>query len=132
MDELLISKTKEVFDKYSEVKLAYLFGSQARGDNGPMSDYDFAVYLGEKDEKKRFDLRLDLMSALSLVLKTDDVDVLVLNSYDTDHSSLKYSIITEGIVIKEVEPCRIIVENSILNEYFDFRLDFKKEAKVLN
>jgi len=72
------------------------------------------------------------MSDLSKVVETDDVDVIVLNKDDTDHPTLKYSIISEGIVMKDIEPYRLIIENSILNEYFDFNLDFKKRAKVLN
>lgn len=107
-----------IFEKYPDVKLVYLFGSRATGNIGPLSDYDFAVYLDEKDKKKRFDLRLSLMGEVSIKLKTDDVDLVVLN--DVDAPELKYNIIKDGILLLEKEPFRVVVEPRILNEYFDF------------
>lgn len=38
----------KLFENYPEIKLVYLFGSQAEGKTGPMSDYDFAIYFDEK------------------------------------------------------------------------------------
>ena len=115
---------KKIFKKYPQVKLAYLFGSQANGAAGPMSDYDFAVYLDEKDSAKRFDVRLNLMSQLGLLLKTDAVDVVVIN--DTESPDLKYDIIKEGKLILEKQPYKILIEPRILNEYFDFNLSLFK------
>ncbi len=128
MNKLLIKKVKRVFNKYPKIKLAYLFGSRARGDEGPRSDYDFAVYLEEKDSNKRFDLRLTLMSEISHIVKSDDVDVAVLN--DTDTPLFKFLVIKEGIVLKAIQPYKALVEPQILNEYFDFILTFRRE-KVL-
>lgn len=107
-----------IFEKYPEVKLAYLFGSHATGKTGPLSDYDFAVYLDEKDSSKRFDIRLKLMGDISSVLKTDEVDLAVLN--DLDEPELKYNIIKDGILLIEKEPFKVIVEPGIMVEYFDF------------
>lgn len=107
-----------LFGSYPEVKLVYLFGSRATGKIGPLSDYDFAAYLDEKDEKKRFDLRLKLMGKISSKLKTDNLDLVVLN--DIDGPELKYNIIKEGILILEKEPFKVLIEPMILSEYFDF------------
>ncbi len=115
---------KKMFAKYPQVKLAYLFGSQANGTAGPISDYDFAVYLKEKNSRKRFDIRLKLMSQLSLLLKTDGVDVIVIN--DTESPDLKYNIIKEGKLILEKQPYKILIEPQIINEYFDFNLSLFK------
>ena len=115
---------KKIFKKYPQVKLAYLFGSQANGTAGPLSDYDFAVYLDEKDSGKRFDIRLKLMSQLSLLLKTDAVDVVVIN--DTESPDLKYDIIKEGKLLLEKAPYKLLVEPKILNEYFDFNFSLFK------
>lgn len=115
---------KKIFKKYPQVKLAYLFGSQANGTAGPMSDYDFAIYLNEKNSQKRFDVRLKLMSELSLLLKTDAVDVIVIN--DTESPDLKYDIIKEGKLLLEKAPYKLLVEPKILNEYFDFNLSLFK------
>lgn len=116
-------KIQEIAEKY-QLKLVYLFGSQATGKTGPLSDYDFAVYLDENNSQKRFDIRLKLISGISEIFKTDKIDVCILN--DIKSPELKYNIIKEGIVIFEKEPFKLIVEPRILNEYFDFYAGLKK------
>jgi len=113
-----IKNLNSLFLKYPQVKLVYLFGSQASQKTGPLSDYDFAFYLEEKDKKKLFDLKLDLISSLSRILKTDNIDVVILN--EVESPELKYNIIKEGKLIYEIEPYRLLVEPRILNDYFDF------------
>src|SRR3989344_440101 len=88
-----IKKLIPIFEKYPQAKLVYLFGSRATGKVGPLSDYDFAVYLDEKDFLKRFDIRLQIASELSGALKTDAVDVVVIN--DLAMPEMKFSIIQE-------------------------------------
>lgn len=119
-----IPALKKSFQKIPAIKLVYLFGSQATGKTGPLSDYDFAFYLNEKNPKKRFEIRLKLYDILSSHLKTDQIDIVILN--DTDMSELKYEIITKGKIIYEKEPYKIIIEPKILNEYFDFRATLRK------
>lgn len=102
----------------------YFFGSRAKGKEGRMSDYDFAVYLDEKDAKLRFGTKLNLMSKLSQRIGADNVDVVILN--DTESPELKYNIIKEGKLLYEEEPYKVFVEPSILNEYFDFISGLKK------
>lgn len=113
-----------IFKLYPQVKLVYFFGSRARSVNSSLSDYDFGVYLEEKDKKKRFDIRLGLMGRLSRELKLDAVDVVVLN--DAESPELKYNIIKEGKVIYEKEPYKVSLEPRILNEYFDFMYGLRK------
>jgi len=110
-------KIREIAEKY-QLKLVYLFGSRATGKAGPQSDYDFAVYLDEEDFKKRFNVRLKLISEVSEIFKTDKVDICVLN--DIESLELKYNIIKEGMVIFEQEPFKIIIEPKIITEYIDF------------
>src|SRR3989344_9118118 len=98
MDEK-IKQLTPIFESYPEIKLVYLFGSRATGKAGPLSDYDFAVYIDEKDPIKRFDIRLGLMGKISSKLKRDDVDVAVLN--DIKGPELKFNIIKDGIIIFE-------------------------------
>jgi predicted nucleotidyltransferase len=73
MNEIPKEKLREVFQSYPQIKLVYLFGSQARGETGPLSDYDFAVYFDEKDPKKMFNIKLELMGQLSTILRTDGI-----------------------------------------------------------
>jgi|GEM_PF-3947605 len=52
MDKNTQQKLIRLFRKHNAVKLVYFFGSHARGDEGPLSDYDFSVYLDLFDQKK--------------------------------------------------------------------------------
>jgi predicted nucleotidyltransferase len=114
-----IRKLLGIFEKYPEIKLVYLFGSQAKGKTGPMSDYDFAIYLDTMDKKKIFNIKVELLKQLSQSLKTDKVDVMTLNTIKSPE--LKFNVINEGKLIFEQEPFKILIEPKILNEYFDFR-----------
>ena len=120
MNEIQKEKLREVFQSCPQIKLVYLFGSQARGETGPLSDYDFAVYFDEKDPKKMFDIKLELMGQLSTILRTDGIDIAILNL--SEMPEFKFNVIKEGELIYEEEPFRVIVEPRILNEYFDFKI----------
>lgn len=122
-----MKKTKEdknikalirIFKSFPQIKLVYLFGSKASNKQGPLSDYDFAFYLDEKNEKKIFNLRFKLMDKISQKLKTDKVDVVILNIAESPE--LKYNIIKQGKLIFEREPFKVLIEPRILSEYFDF------------
>ncbi len=99
--------------------MAYLFGSRARGVVGPLSDYDFAVYLDTRDSIKVAAIKQSLQITLSRFLKTDQVDVVILDT--TLQPELKYNIITDGKLLFEKPAYRLSLEPKILNEYFDFR-----------
>jgi len=114
----LISEAKKIFKKYPIIKLVYFFGSQAKGDEGPMSDYDFAVFVDERDSKKLFDLKLELLNKLGQLVGEGKIDVVILNNVKSPE--LKYNIIKDGQLIYEEEPFRVLVEPKILREYFDF------------
>lgn len=116
--EIIKEKIAPIFKDHPEIKLVYFFGSKARGDSGPLSDYDFAVYADEKKIDNIFDLKFSLQDKLSRLLNTDKVDVAMLNIAQSPE--FKFNVIKEGSLIYEVEPYKIIVEPMILNEYFDF------------
>lgn len=114
----------KILERFPKVTLGYFFGSRARGDAGPLSDFDFAFYIDEKDAQKRFDLRLELYALISKELRTDKLDIVILN--DVKGSELKYQIIKDGECFYEKEPFKVLVEPRILNEYFDFRQSLLK------
>ena len=124
MNEAFIEKIKKIFQSYTQIKLVYLFGSHAKGDVGSLSDYDFAIYFDEKDPKKMFNIKLELLDQLSRILVTDKIDITILNL--SKMPELKFNVIKEGKLIYEEEPFRVIVEPKILNEYFDFKLLLSK------
>ncbi|MDI6802123.1 MAG: nucleotidyltransferase domain-containing protein [Thermodesulfovibrionales bacterium] len=117
-----ISELKElisIFEVYPEIKLVYLFGSRATSKYGPLSDYDFAIYFDHKDKNRIYEIKFELFDKISRLLKTDRIDVVVLNLIESPE--MKYQIIKEGRLILEKEPFKVIVEPKILNEYFDFQ-----------
>lgn len=113
-----IKEISALFKLYPEIKLVYLFGSQVKNKQGPLSDYDFAVYFDERDKQKMLDIKFELMDRISRFLKTDKVDIVILNIVESPE--IKYNIIKDGKLIFEKEPFKVIVEPKILNEYFDF------------
>lgn len=119
MNKELASKVKAVFEAYEEVKLAYIFGSHARGDTGPLSDYDFAVYFGGLSSMETFDLKLALLNDLSRTLGTDTIDLVILDGIDAPE--LGYRIVSEGKLLVDREPHKVIVEPRLMNAYFDFK-----------
>ena len=111
-------KLSSVFRAYPEIKLVYFFGSRARQENSKLSDYDFGVYLDTKDKARMSEIKIDLIVKIGRMLKTDYIDVVILNL--TDNPDIKYFIVKEGLLIYEKEPFKVIVEPRIFNEYFDF------------
>src|SRR3990172_6292102 len=124
MNEVLVERLKSVFRSYPQIKLVYLFGSQAKGDTGPLSDYDFAIYFDDKDPKKMFNIKLELLDQLSRILMADKIDIIILNL--SKMPEFKFNVIKEGKLIYEEEQFRVMVEPKILNEYFDFKLLLSK------
>lgn len=108
-----------IFKSYNEIKLVYLFGSKARQKHGILSDDDFAVYFDTKDKRRMYDIKLELFGRISRLLRTDKIDIVILNLVESPE--LKYLIIHEGKLIFERKPFKVVVEPNILNEYFDFQ-----------
>ena len=78
--EQLEQKLKEFFSGFENVTLAYLFGSTVRGESNCLSDIDIAVLLDDTLlQNESFDLQHELISELTGFLKTNNVDLVVLN-----------------------------------------------------
>jgi len=75
--------------------------------------------LDEKNKNKISEIKLKLLDKISNILRTNNLDLVVLNT--SEMPELKYNIIKKGKLIFEKEPFRILVEPKILTEYFDFR-----------
>ncbi len=66
----------KAFERHGVV-LAYLYGSQARGDAGPLSDVDVAVLFGPNvPERERFNRVLHLIGEFGSVFHRNDVYVV--------------------------------------------------------
>ncbi|MCK4509625.1 MAG: nucleotidyltransferase domain-containing protein, partial [Desulfuromonadales bacterium] len=104
----------DFFAEQPGVKFAYLFGSEASGATGPLSDLDLAVCLDGR--LNLFKEHLRLSEALAKALKSEQFDLVVLNSATL---VLKHEVIKNGIVLKEDRSRRILFETQVLQEYLD-------------
>ncbi len=85
-----------VLEKHGVI-LAYLYGSQARGEAGPLSDVDIAVlFAREVPQNERFDRLTHLIADVMAVFKRDDV-----YAYDLDKGTplLNNEVRLEGVVL---------------------------------
>jgi len=110
----------EFLNKQKRVKLAYLFGSVAEGKEGKLSDVDLAVFLDESLSKlERFNLQLKLISELTSILKTDRIDLVIMNDAPL---TLNYEIIKANhpLLVRD-KGQKIDFEHRILSCYLDRR-----------
>jgi predicted nucleotidyltransferase len=106
----------EIFNKH-KIKLAYLFGSRAKGTFTKDSDYDIAVLFKKKNGIRGF-------LAESAHLKDElreffpkELDIIALNNAG---SLLKYEAISKGLpLFSEDEKFRIDFEVLTVKEYID-------------
>lgn len=100
------------------VRLAYLFGSQASGRANSESDVDIAVLLDPAlSSDARFAERLELIGELCRLLKTDKVDLTVLNEAPP---LLAFEVLRNGRLLhSSSENDRIDLQVSIVREYED-------------
>ncbi len=79
IDEAAHERLGRAFDREGVVT-AMLIGSQARGNPGPLSDVDIAVWHDpDLDSRGRFDLQLSLAGDAGRALGTDEIDIVMLN-----------------------------------------------------
>ena len=70
----------EQIEKDTAVVALYSFGSLATGNLKPLSDLDFGILISSKlGKQKRFDKHLDLIGKFNKVLRTDEVDLVMMN-----------------------------------------------------
>lgn len=107
-----------------DILFAYLFGSLARKKRGPLSDVDIAVYCREGVQFPQ--KKLDLLGNLMNMLKTDEIDLVVLNRAPLP---LRMKVLENKMVIVDRAPLsRHRYESLTMREYFDFSY---KEAFIL-
>lgn len=96
---LKIKLLKEYFKKKPSVILAFVFGSQAKNLERGFSDWDIAVYFKPKEyleleTKNDYPEENKIWSDLVDILKTDNIDLLILNRA---RPSLVFTILNSGI-----------------------------------
>jgi predicted nucleotidyltransferase len=115
---LLVEKVKIDGDIVS----LYLFGSYAEGKQTPVSDIDLAVLLDRDFPQSRyFAKKLDLLAMITSLLKTDEVDLVILNQAPP---VLSYRILSKGRLLFEKQTGkgqRVSFQVRTFDRYFDFK-----------
>jgi predicted nucleotidyltransferase len=121
------NKLADFFSKQRHVKLAYLYGSAAKGKAGKLSDVDIAVLFDDSlSKKERFKLQLKLIGEIAALLKTDNIDLV---DIDEAPLSLKFEIIKANCpVFVRNRMLKIDFEHEVMSRYLDRRYYEKRAA----
>ena len=127
MNERDVKRLSEHLGRYPVIA-AYIFGSEAKGKAGVLSDIDVAVLVDKRiANAERFDLKLRLSGELSAILNRL-VDIVMLNDSPIQ---LSYEIIKHGhpIFCSDIS-VKVEVETNILSKYLDRRFYDKRHAEI--
>ena len=115
----LMSHLAEYLTGRPEVLAAYLYGSHAEGRASALSDVDIGVLIKNGLAEERLWRLEDALAAdLRRVLRTDKVDLIVLNLAPL---RIRYEVITRGKVLYSVDDgARADFESYSLRRYWDF------------
>lgn len=127
MDKRLIRQLLEVFRRH-KIVFAYLFGSQAKGKTGGLSDIDLAVYFSEEvPAKDYFKARLALLGDLVFLFKKENIDLVVLNEAPP---LLAHRILKHGrLIFSDDEKIRVEYETKAVLKYLDWKPYLDKYTK---
>lgn len=116
-----IQQIKDIISRNPLVLFAYLFGSRALNRAGIMSDWDIAVYINEnKLEANPVWQKIKIEDEIALVLKTDRIQVFILNNLDAPLFS--FNIINDGILLMDKDrEQRETFECKVLRRFQDWR-----------
>lgn len=115
IDQKLIRRLKKALGK-QPLKLAYLYGSAARGQEGKKSDLDIAVLLKPKTKKADYQIASELQSALGP--GTPEIDVREIN-LETEPVFLR-NVLKEGkSIYAKSEKERINFEVKAMKKFYD-------------
>lgn len=116
----VVEALRRFFEGRPEVRLAYLFGSVAKGRAGALSDVDVAV-LVDRDVLARsegYDYEAGLATSLMGALRFPKVDLALLNAAP---SLLRFMVVRDGILVREREEgLSIAFRVEAIRDYVDF------------
>lgn len=101
----------------SDVVLAYLFGSEAKGTTNRESDIDIAVLLSDQVPEAEYGQRLVALSAeLIGIFQRDEIDVALLNNAPP---LLAFQVVRHGVVIYDPHQRYVSFYIDTFNRYAD-------------
>ena len=113
---------KKYFQKHTEIDVAYIFGSVTQGRTSSLSDIDIAVITDSqqiKEETYRYGYKAEILTDLIKLLKTNDVDLVILNEVNT---LLKHRVLYFGkLIYSKNERKRIAFQTDTINKYNDYK-----------
>ena len=105
-----------------EIKLIYIFGSYAKGENRADSDLDIAMYF---DREVDGFVKLDILDELVGIFNREDIDLVILNNVD---EVLKFQVIKYGkLVYMEDLVTKVTFESKVMSEYMD--MEYFREVR---
>jgi len=124
----LIKKTlNDYFKDRDEIIFAYIFGSTVTETSNKLSDIDIAIFINEKkinEKDYRYGYQAEILTDLMKELKTDKVDLVILNYATT---LLKHRVIYFGELIYSIdEKERVKFKVNKINKYMDYKMLKKK------
>lgn len=116
---MIVDNMDRLIEAYG-IRLVYIFGSYAKGNNNEKSDIDIAVLLN--NDYNPMD-KLELIGELTSVLRREDIDLVILNSANP---VLRHQVIKYGkLIYMESEDVKVDFEVKVLKEYMDME-SFRK------
>lgn len=119
--EALIEQLKTVLSQRTEIAVAYLYGSHAKGVTHRFSDVDVAVLLDEHvpPGDYPYGYRAELTADLIKALRTDRVDLVIANEAPP---FLRFQIVRYGrVVFSRFEEHRIAFQIKTFKDYNDVK-----------
>ena len=124
-----INEVEKVLNKHIDklvcdygIKLIYIFGSYAKGENRAGSDLDIAIYF---DNEVDGFVKLDILDELVGIFNREDIDLVILNNVD---EVLKFQVIKYGkLVYMEDLVTKVTFESKVMSEYMD--MEYFREVR---
>jgi len=124
-----INEVEKVLNKHIDklicdygIKLIYIFGSYAKGENRAGSDLDIAIYF---DNDVDGFVKLDILDELVGIFNREDIDLVILNNVD---EVLKFQVIKYGkVVYMEDLVTKVTFESRVMSEYMD--MEYFREVR---
>lgn len=121
MDDAIMHQLRTILSQSQWVSFAYLFGSRAQDKAGRLGDWDIAVYIADAWlERNPVWQKIKIEDEISLALKTDNIQVVILNAIDAP--LFAFTIISKGILLADKNrELREIFECNILRRFHDWQ-----------
>jgi len=120
----LLDKLKNLIKENKSVLVAYLYGSEATGRAGVLSDIDIGILVKEdinKEDYIRFEI--EMASSINKDLPGKVIDVRIINNAPLD---FRYRVIKEGkLIFERIIKDRVDFEVSTIRNYLEFNNFYK-------